>query len=207
MAASVDLTTLVAAKLKLGISGTSDDTYIGGLIDEASERIEEHCDRQFLLQQYTEYFSAEDCPDGIIIVSSPPINKNSAALVRTKTDIGTYVSVYEDTERLWASGADVDESNIYVLAQEGVIRSAIKFTSGDLMGAIKATYYGGYATIPTSVADACKEQVALWYNRDKNAAWGKASESEGGASVTYTQHGDLAPQVIAKLHRYVRDMT
>ena len=80
MAASTDLTTKASCKTKMGVSGTDDDTYIDALIDEASEKIELYCGRQFLKQQYTEYFSAEECPDGYIHVANPPINKNSAEL-------------------------------------------------------------------------------------------------------------------------------
>ncbi len=58
MAASTDLTSLANVEEYLDISGTSgeDDTFIGNLIDRASEAIENYCRRKFNSEERTEYY-------------------------------------------------------------------------------------------------------------------------------------------------------
>lgn len=204
MAASTDLTTKAACKAKMGVTGTADDNFIDALIDECSEKIELYLARKFAKQQYTEYFSAEDCPDGIIRVANPPINKNSADLVHTQDDINEYITVYEDTTRVWANESTGKHSaqNIHVIPEAGIIRTAVGFSEGDWFGSIRVKYYGGYATIPDALANICERQVAEWYQKDVEAAWGKTSESEGGASVVWHDHGDLSPAVIDSLELF-----
>jgi len=203
MAASTDLTTKAACKTKMGISGTDDDDFIDALIDECSEKIELYLGRKFAKAQYTEYFDPDDCPDGVIKVSNPPINKNSADLVRTQSDVETYITVHQDTTREWSSSLGaVDDANLYVIPTAGIIRSAVGFAEGDYFGSIKVVYYGGYATIPDALAHACEAQVAEWFQMDTEAAWGKSSESEGGASVSWHDHGDLSPKVLDMLELF-----
>lgn len=51
------LVTLAEAKTYLGISGSEDDTLLNSLINNSSTAIESYCDRNFIAQNYKEFYN------------------------------------------------------------------------------------------------------------------------------------------------------
>jgi hypothetical protein len=51
------LVTLAEAKTYLGISGSDDDTLLNSLINNSSTAIESYCDRNFIAQNYSEFYN------------------------------------------------------------------------------------------------------------------------------------------------------
>jgi len=178
MAASGDLTNAANVKEYLGLSGSDDDTFIGNLIERASEAIENYCRRKFTSTQYTEYHDGRGEP----------------RLVLNHRPIISVTSVHDDLDRAFGSGALIDSGDYITRDDEGIIEylgsastfpsTAACFYDGQLN--VKIVYTAGYATIPADVGQACIMLCALLYNRGKQQADGIKSESHGGTySVTY----------------------
>ncbi len=178
MAASGDLTNAANVKEYLGLSGSDDDTFIGNLIDRASEGIENYCRRKFTSTQHTEYYDGRGEP----------------RLVLNQRPIISVTSVHDDLDRAFGGGALIDSSDYITRDDEGVIEYLSSASTFPGTGAcfydgqlnVKVVYTAGYATIPTDVEQACIMLCALLYTRGKQQADGITSESHGGAySVTY----------------------
>ncbi len=102
-----DLTTLDAVKLELGITDGAADTYLAGLIGQASRAIESWCGRIFAREDVREAVHLTE-PAAVLLLSRFPL----AAITSVTTEAGSLApALYEaDAEtgmlyRLTASGA------------------------------------------------------------------------------------------------------
>jgi hypothetical protein len=177
---SVALTTKAKVKSYLGITSTSDDTFIDSLILDMSAQIETYCNREFEQGSFTEYFDVEN-GDTKIFLANFPIGTAITVSYRTGTwgDI-TYLS-YNVNDFL----PNYDSGKI---SFAGAFNDQEKY--------VKVDYTGGYLvdfnnetnitlhTLPRDLSSLATEMVARSYQLRKTA--GVSSESTEGQSITYS---------------------
>lgn len=179
------ITTVSACKAFRGIEGDTQehDAELARIIPAVQAFLEQECERTFEQATVTEYFHGDEWRDRLI-VARPPIL--------------SITNLWDDPARVYAT--PLDAAN-YVIddADAGVIRlDGLTFSQG--LRNIKLTYVGGYATIPTDLAQAAIELV--WAAREKgvNNLVGVRSRSVADGNVQYVNlgWGSLAQDIIAK---------
>lgn len=182
------LTTLanVKAMLQIPTLDTSDDAFLEGLIDRASDICEELTDRK--IKDYaaiTEF--VQSIEDNKIYPLQYPINSVTSVAYNTGTfSAPIWTAVTVDT------GYDVDPySNLINLY--GTYGPTTKF---------QIVYRGGYTTVPKGIVQACEIIVGMFYNTRNSH--GATNESVGGASVAWdAEIPKKAEQLLAPFKRYV----
>ena len=158
---------------------TTDDTYIGVLIDTATEWCEDYCDRTFADKQYTVAF--DDFVDLRIGLPRPPVRLNATAASATVTI--SYVDQGGTTQTLtWAqSGTQqfrLDRDHVPSLVYPKYLENWPSVRLDDK--AVQVTYlagYGGAANVPTPAKHAIKMLVGHWYaNREAVGSVGRELE-------------------------------
>jgi uncharacterized phiE125 gp8 family phage protein len=158
---------------------TTDDTYIGVLIDTATEWCEDYCDRTFADKQYTVAF--DDFVDLRIGLPRPPVRLNATAASATVTI--SYVDQGGTTQTLtWAqSGTQqfrLDRDHVPSLVYPKYLENWPSVRLDDK--AVQVTYlagYGGAANVPAPAKHAIKMLVGHWYaNREAVGSVGRELE-------------------------------
>lgn len=158
---------------------TTDDTYIGVLIDTATEWCEDYCDRTFADKQYTVAF--DDFVDLRIGLPRPPVRLHATAASATVTI--SYVDQGGTTQTLtWAqSGTQqfrLDRDHVPSLVYPEYLENWPSVRLDDK--AVQVTYlagYGGAANVPTPAKHAIKMLVGHWYaNREAVGSVGRELE-------------------------------
>ena len=158
---------------------TTDDTYIGVLIDTATEWCEDYCDRTFADKQYTVAF--DDFVDLRIGLPRPPVRLHATAASATVTI--SYVDQGGTTQTLtWAqSGTQqfrLDRDHVPSLVYPKYLENWPSVRLDDK--AVQVTYlagYGGAANVPTPAKHAIKMLVGHWYaNREAVGSVGRELE-------------------------------
>lgn len=184
------LTTLQRVKLELGVSGTTDDAVLVGMIDRASSAIATETRRTFGIETVTETL------DGT----------GSRLLGLTRTPIIEITEVTEDSSAITDySVEDADAGALYRAngwGRSGGLRmwGTEAFSSGYILPGYQdqrysVTYEAGYRlpdeaspTLPGAVEQACLETVKAWYSsRDVDPAI--ASVKVGQLAVSYRDQG------------------
>ena len=163
-----NLTTLASLKTYLKITHSNDDTTLEDLINEASDIIEQYCDRAFKAATVTEYVNG--VTTGKIIPRLYPINSiTSIAYASGDLDNPTWNLLESETD--------------YILDQY----SGIVNVGGMFAGTrnYRIIYNGGYATLPDDVVRACKIIAAAEYNRSSSD--GAKSENIVGSSISWEE--------------------
>ncbi len=167
MPASTNLCGLSDAKAYLGIDDSSEDAFLGDLIDRASEAIESFCRAEFGQVERTEY---HDGGSGIVVLGHRPV-----------LQVG---SVHDDPNREFPGGSLVASSSYVVKKLAGYILLA----DGDFapgLNSVRVVYTSGYVSVPDDVAQACVMLVAAWYNRAHQGADGLAEEKLADYAARY----------------------
>ncbi|PWC53271.1 phage head-tail connector protein [Azospirillum sp. TSO22-1] len=190
-AASQQLTTLTAVKTELKLSGTTDDGWLGEVIDRASAAVRNHCNRIFALETVRETFRLCTPTDSLILTRWP------------------VVSIVSVTE----SGTTVATSGYEVEADTGIL---YRLTTSDRRRCwaspkIVVEYQAGYtlpgttgATLPDDVERATMMLVkAEWYARTRDPLV-KAENVDSVLETTFWVGGfgtgaTLPPDVVALL--------
>lgn len=147
-----DLVTLVALKLELGITGTTEDAALQARITRLSQQIAEYCDRILALidVEQTFAFTGGDrlCPSA----GAYPI-----PLVLMQYPVTEIVSLTRD-------GTDIDPLDYDLNAASGLLWPR----SGQWAGRITAQYSGGYdlpegapATLQSAVIESVRQRRAF----------------------------------------------
>lgn len=157
---------------------TTDDDYIGVLIDTATAWCEDYCDRTFADKQYTVAF--DDFVDLRIGLPRPPVRLNATAASATVTI--SYVDQGGTTQTLtWAqSGTQqfrLDRDHVPALIYPKYLENWPSVRLDD--NAVQVTYlagYGGAANVPTPAKHAIKMLVGHWYANRETVLVGSISK-------------------------------
>ena len=157
---------------------TTDDDYIGVLIDTATAWCEDYCDRTFADKQYTVAF--DDFVDLRIGLPRPPVRLNATAASATVTI--SYVDQGGTTQTLtWAqSGTQqfrLDRDHVPSLVYPKYLENWPSVRLDDK--AVQVTYlagYGGAANVPTPAKHAIKMLVGFWYANRESVLVGSISK-------------------------------
>jgi len=161
----MSLDTLSNVKARLGITGTSDDTFIGLLQDSADTAIANYCNRDFEGGTFTEYF-----PGG------------SEFVHLRNFPVATVTSVKVDASRAFGSETVVSTSDYVVQTDRGVIQSVagpfLPSKRGGLVNSdisiwtrgpriVQVVYTTATSSVPNDVKEAYARLVGHWYRRVK----------------------------------------
>jgi len=175
------LTSLEKVKEFIGITDTSQDTFLGTLLDGVSDAIETDCRRAIALGTYSEKFDIEyDYTEDFLVTNSP------IQSVVALTDNGTLLA--ETTDYYWESYGYIHRypEDYY-------------FTTG--LRKVEITYVAGYDPIPDDVQLVVQKLVAQIYNTRDTGAF--AQERIGDYSYSLLQNQIIAdPFINTVLKRY-----
>lgn len=177
------LVSLTDAKTFMQISGSSEDTIVGDLVNMASAAINKYCGRVLLSKAFEEYLDGD----------------GSTQLILPKFPVTTLTSVNDDPLRVWGAGTAKSSSDMILDGDSGIItlfNNGGEFTKG--VRNIKVVYTAGYAvgSMPWDIRTACFLLVSQWY-RTAYQKWqrGVASEQVGNRNITFVN--DPIPKDIA----------
>jgi uncharacterized phiE125 gp8 family phage protein len=157
---------------------TTDDDYIGVLIDTATAWCEDYCDRTFADKQYTVAF--DDFVALRIGLPRPPVRLNATAASATVTI--SYVDQAGTTQTLtWSqSGTQqfrLDRDHVPALVYPLYLENWPSVRLDD--NSVQVTYlagYGGAANVPTPAKHAIKMLVGFWYANRESVLVGSISK-------------------------------
>lgn len=133
------LTTVAKVKEYLGLTGTTEDALLGGLVDWATDFVHSYCGRYFPQASYDEYYDG-DGTDGLLLRQYPVVSVASV-------EIG---------------GVQLDPASYALYAQLGLVRlKGGVFPRGKKN--VRLQYTAGYSTIPKDLEQAAVELVAIKY--------------------------------------------
>lgn len=169
------LVSLADAKAFLKITGSTEDSFVGDVVNHASAWINKFCDRVFLATTgIVEYHDGEDELQSILLNNFP---------------VTAIDSIYEDPLHVFGASTLIASSNYYIKGATGEVvlyNQRSRFVCGK--DSIKVTYSAGYAlaAMPQDIQLACKLLVGYVY-RTMYSQWrlGVASETVGQKTVTF----------------------
>ena len=199
------LDTLANVKARLGITGSTDDTFIGLLQDSANLAIANHCNRDFEGGTFTEYFAG-----------------GSEFVHLRNFPVSTVTSVKVDASRAFGSETVVTSSDYVVQTDRGVIQSvAGPFLPSKREGlvntdiniwtrgprVVQVVYTTATSSVPNDVKEAYARLVGHWYRRVKTEVAGNfqnvTQQKYGDTFVTFGRENSGWPSdVIALLAPY-----
>ncbi len=178
------MVTLDEVKDWLGRTGTGDDDFLQGAINDWSDTIESRCNRVIKSAIY-----ADEIHDG-----------GKIALIPRNIPVTSIASIEVDGAAL--------EANEYTLDKESAtirMKSGHAFAGGP--GSILLTYTGGYSAVPGDLKRAVKQLVALEFYLSGHGTKALAKRGEGtqGGNVTYERGPEDQEKIVARIaKRYGR---
>jgi hypothetical protein len=187
------LTTLARVKLFLGISGSTEDSFITTLIDIATDTIQAYTGRSFSLETITEKLPGTD----------------TSKIVLSKFPIISITSITDDSGLINLTEYEISDDKAGTVYRKEAI-FAFKGNSIGVLGVnsekesennITVIYQAGYTTVPLDIEMAAISYIrSLYLGRSRDST--VSSESVSGVySVTYGS-GSLSADVAATLGRY-----
>jgi predicted transglutaminase-like cysteine proteinase len=163
--AAGDLTTLVAVKAKLRVTGTGDDAMLGTMITQASQFIQAWLNRTFASASYTE----------------------------TRDGTGTQTMMFANYPVTAVASLTVDD--LAVPPASNTTNTGYRFTAHRLhlnndvftrgFGNMTVTYTAGYTSTPPEIDGACADFVAYKYRElERIGHSSKSIQSETVAFIT-----------------------
>lgn len=203
-----NFTTLAAAKVALGVTGTSDDTTINALIDRASGIIADYCGWTFAPARYQQKFRPETNRDRRnLLLARRPVITNSAEV---PGGMSIAVSVSVDGTALVQDTDFEIESGCVLWRLSGDTRIPWSGT------AVSATWTAGFGmptdentytvTLPRGVSETCLDLVAAAYAGIGRDAAVQSESAEGVGRTTYFDRGTeslgLTADMMTRLNRF-----
>jgi hypothetical protein len=183
------MTTLATAKayLKIPTLEVGQDAMLELFINAASDDIERYCQREFKSKSYTDYHHGRN--QNILLPVQYPITAISELRVDNESDFTSADSLIPvDDYRIG------DQNNTVVMVNGRV------FPKG--FHNIRLIYTAGFASIPSSLENACL-WIVNYYNRMREGQnIGRANKAKEGESATYLQQ--WPPHVTAVLDQFRR---
>jgi hypothetical protein len=166
--------------LNIATADTTNDTLLTAIAARACGIVEEYLCRTVEAATYTD--ETHDGGDELIIVKHRPLNSVSSI-----TD--------------WLSTLVSDQYTFYV--DSGIVQLyAGKFANR--ANGVKITYNGGWATVPSTIKEACNEIGVLLYKEsgagDDRLGKSSISAPQGGGTLSYIRQ--LSTLLLASLERY-----
>ena len=174
------------------VAGTSgditEDGRITDLINDASWHLNGECDRELKSRSQTEYHDGNG--GYLLYLNHPPISA---------------VTLYQDSDRAWASTTEIASTDYVVYTEDNV--GKIWLTGTAFLNdrrVIKVTYTGGFSTIPHDLEMACVQIVGHQLLDFQQKAWNKDSIANDGGTTTFrdSSHGDFVEHTIHKYKRF-----
>jgi uncharacterized phiE125 gp8 family phage protein len=154
------LVSLSDTKSLLLVSGSSDDTLLGQLIDAADSFIQQYTGRTFAGGSFTEYHPA-----------------GGSMLFLANFPIASITNLRVDPARQFGSSTERDASTYVIHAERGVIESVAgpflspyRKGSADWPDSVKVVYTTATSALPKAVQQAFSDLVAHWYRQAKTSA-------------------------------------
>lgn len=196
-AGSYNLTTLSAVKSDLGITDTSNDTYLTTLITRASQTINQYCNRVFVSEGMTETFY----PDREYY--SYQLSGGIPCLQLSRWPLISVTSVTENGTAL-VEGTDflVDKENGRLLRLD-----TLSYPTEWPTWKTVVVYTAGYATVPGDLEEACSRLVRARYMAKTRDPFLKSERVEGVGESTYwvstdAASGNLPPDIADAVDNY-----
>lgn len=145
--ADLKLVSLADFKAEMGITATTDDVFLGSLLDRVSQIVEAHCDRVFAVETVREdlrdscallYLPLTRYP----VISITSVSVDGDALVGTITDL---VEIDKETGRLYRLDASAN---------------LVQWETGRL----SIVYQAGYSTMPGNLREAVMRLAKYGYS-------------------------------------------
>lgn len=182
-------------KAVLGETGSTLDTLLDSYANAIEALLDELTGRTWLRTLHTEYHSADQYTDRILLDNWP-------------VDSGESYSVNDDPDWVWGAATAVSASDLRMDYQNGILHHSGFFHQGKQ--SLKIIYYAGYVAdtgLPLGIEEILIRQACHWYQQGKNQSWAKSSESvsERGGTVAYKALIDnLLPDFAALVERESR---
>lgn len=192
MQMAANLITRTEYKAYAGITSTTQDVEIDGLIPKVSELVKTYCRRTFIDyydEAKTEVF---DGGFGSLMLKETPVTQ--VISVQMSTDFGqTYTKLTKFTD--WAQRGD------YVVA---VSPQGFKpYTNG-----YKVTYFAGYEIVPQDLKLALLDLVTYYRKNDASVHNNRIPGSNGGSvQLEYLTNTGFPAHIRRVLDQYVADYT
>lgn len=208
-ASSKQLTTVARVKDDLGISGSTDDTVLGRMIDRASRRIVSYCNREFAQETISETVKAYG-GHNLLMSRAPIVSVTSIAYDGTTIPATDY--------ELAEPGAGL------IYSPYGWQDTAQRYNGASLIPATESrrnlytvVYVAGYilpsmvgtVDLPADIEEACIELTRAFFSGRKTDPGIQSEQVPDVYSVTYrdTSGGDGMPSQIADLLAPYRRIT
>lgn len=171
------------------------EEFVEDLINRVSKQFETYCDKNFVIQSYTDYLDGDGGQE--IFPKQYPIT--------------TVSGIWSDTSWVWNSGSLVDSDTYRIVDSNRVVRRAGSFSTG--AQAVKITYTAGYhqgdiATyddVPLDLRQACIKEVTRLFRDRTNKGISKADIDSGPGTYNYDYvMEEFEPETRSVLNRYRR---
>lgn len=188
---AIALTSLTDAKAFLKITGSTEDTIVGDLVNAASAYANSFTGRYLLKRTgLVEYYDGD----------------GSSMLMLRNYPVVTLSNVYDDIDRAFGATTEIPAGDLLTDKASGILRTwnnTAVFTAG--VANIKVAYEAGYAlaSVPYDLKLAIHLIMAAWY---KNAYQFQrlGIESETKADHTVSARNEAVPAAAAEiLKRYI----
>jgi len=174
---AVDLVTLDALKLELGITGTSEDAAMQARITRESKLIAEWCDRIFGLAQAVETFTFDrgEFRNCALCHGFVSLQRHGLAICLRLFPVTGVLSIS-------LNGTDLDSDDYEIDLERGILWIDSLVSGCGALNTLVVTYTGGYDLpdeAPALLQSACIRSVQL-----------RTISSSANSSVSRVRHGD-----------------
>jgi uncharacterized phiE125 gp8 family phage protein len=170
----MSLDTLANVKSRLGISGSSDDTLLGLLMDSADAWVANYTGRDFVGGTFTEYFRG-----------------GLSLLVLANFPVTGVTSVKVDPAGGFGSDTTLTATSYAVHTERGVIESKTGPFGASVPRSVQVVYTTATSSVPNDVKEAYAKLVGHWY------AQVKTQVAESFQNIDAQKFGDVTVDFLA----------
>jgi len=189
---AIALVSLQTVKDTLDIKEATKDTLLELLIDSVSQRFNTKLRRVLAHTTYTDSLFDGSGNEWLYLPAYP---------------ISEITSVTEDDVLL------VKETDYKIYYMAGALRKALGALWSTEPQGLKISYKAGYVcltapsvgqtALPSDIKLAAIKQIGWEYNKQKAKSWGESSRSYPDGSQSFSESGDLLPEVMKVLDQYM----
>ena len=175
------LSTLANLKERLGITGSTEDTYLTNLLRRASARIEAILGRTVVTAVYTEFYDG-DGTTCINLRQGPVTSVSSLEYVSYDGAGGSSLTAYTANGDFFLRG---DETNFR-------LPGYLEFYGSNLTNGqqnYKVVYTAGYSSVPYDIEQACLH-AAVWFRNERKDT-GSSGRDVGDGSLSLRENTKL----------------
>lgn len=185
-----ELLSLTNLKAYLQITSSGSDAILTLIKDGVEAAVKKHCDRDFILTTYTEYYNGD----------------GSSRLFVKNFPITAITTIHDDPAR--AFGATTQIAATYIVSDVSELLNAgiidlLDWVFNRGKRNIKVVYQAGYSTIPSDLRNAVAKLCAREFLLQDKKLVGQVSQTVGDRTVTLNLE-DMPKDVAAVLYKYTR---